>query len=559
MHKLIRTTLICLAACVLSACGPFEVSDSLGTSPVNLNSSIPNSEPSPTPARGATPSPVSTPKPPTATATPRPSPSPPSTPAPTPVLTPTATPSPTSTPVTTNVAPIIFVTSTNEIIARPLGQTAPRNYVGSGTAFPLNVVAYDDGKIASTQWTQVSGPTSLKFGSKTTAGEYYHYTSVDNFTYGTYQLRFDATDDSGKTSSAVFKVTFPQYPELAAGTPSTYISIDRSETIYAPDYSRTIIETGGQLSANIRYQNGLNDFNWTQISGPNFVTITTKQQSPTGTMLGFKDATYGTYEFKIDITSTSGDKASERMKVTFLRPMNAPLPPPSSCAGGPARFMPALIFSPTHDDIYGPKYSSSIMIGSGNIPTILGRMYVDTAVRDFILTQVAGPNRVVILSKSYDLNAGSIRFGFKDATFGTYEFLTSVVDCRGNVASETYKFTLAPPLGAEDSGKAPVISFGSGTDVLVRPAALATPINYVTSGLNFQIRAVVYDDGSVTDHKWTQISGPTQLIPVSDRFSGENFWLDVKGFTYGTYEMRLDVTDNSGMKSSKAIRFTFPR
>lgn len=114
------------------------------------------------------------------------------------------------TPNGTNSSPAIFIGDNTEQIANWYSSsTGTMDWVSSGQPFVISAVAYDDARISSFSWKQLSGPTTLTLSpTNPTDGTYRYWNTLRGFTYGTYELQFEVVDEQGAKSSRTTKLTF---------------------------------------------------------------------------------------------------------------------------------------------------------------------------------------------------------------------------------------------------------------------------------------------------------------------------------------------------------------
>lgn len=94
----------------------------------------------------------------------------------------------------------------------------------------------------------------------------------------------------------------------------------------------------------------------------------------------------------------------------------------------------------------------------------------------------------------------------------------------------------------------------------MRPAILQTgAVDYVGSGMEFSFQGVVISESPIANYKWTQVAGPTPLNFTRQWVQSGYGGFKIKDFVHGTYELRLDVTDEKGAKGSDFVKLTFPR
>jgi hypothetical protein len=174
----------------------------------------------------------------------------------------------------------------------------------TGTATPNNGAT-----IASTAWTEVSGPVTGAIAAASSLS-----TGVSGLTTaGTYVFQLSATDNNGLTGTATVTITVQ-----AANVPPT-VNAGSDLTIQLPVSSVTFSGTAtGNAGATI------STTAWTEIAGPATATIASAGSLSTG-VSGLTTA--GTYVFQLKATDNNGLSNTATVTVTVQAaapPVNVP-------------------------------------------------------------------------------------------------------------------------------------------------------------------------------------------------------------------------------------------
>jgi hypothetical protein len=274
---------------------------------------------------------------------------------------------------TGNVPPTVFPGNSSTIVSPASSVTI----VGSASDA--------DGTIASTVWTQVSGPSTATLSGATTTT-----LVASNLVVGTYVFRLTATDNLGATTSA----------DVSVSVITVSVSAGTNQVVQLPTDSTTL--TGNQV--------GLSQPTWSQVSGPNTATIV----SPNTLTTKLKGLVVGTYTFRLTMYYSTTAYTSD----VSVNVLSAPAPniPPTANAGA-------------DQSITYPSQSSVTLAGSGTD--------VDGYVVAYQWSQVSGPNTATISPATLPTTTAS------GLIVGTYKFTLVVVDNQGAAsAPDTIQVTV---------------------------------------------------------------------------------------------------------------------
>jgi dienelactone hydrolase len=147
------------------------------------------------------------------------------------------------------------------------------------------------GKIASYQWTQISGPPSTLTNSTSAR------LKVANVSSGTRVYRLKVTDENGKTSADDVTVKFNYPPVSDAGA---------DMSVKLPKSSVVLHGSGSDKDGTITYQ-------WSRVSGP-LASIANSGNKA----LSVSDLTSGVYVFKLAVTDNIGIQSIDYVTVRVL-------------------------------------------------------------------------------------------------------------------------------------------------------------------------------------------------------------------------------------------------
>jgi alpha-tubulin suppressor-like RCC1 family protein len=345
--------------------------------------------------------------------------------------------------VTVNAAPVVAPTVT---AGSAQTITLPANSVSLTSTATGNGGA----TIASTRWSQISGPTTATIGSATSLT-----TTVSNLVQGVYVFMLSAQDNNGQTGSAFVTVTVNAAPV----TPPT-VSAGSAQTITLPVNSTTLTGTAtGTGGATIT------STQWTQIGGPAAATFGSAS-SPGTTVSGLVQ---GVYVFLFSAGDNNGQSASAYVTVTVNAAVSTVTPPTVTAA--------------SQDATLTPPVNSTVLNGTAtgtNGATIVSVQW----------TQVSGPTIGVFgTPKVLSTTISSLWYA------GDYVFQLMATDNNGQLSSATVtvKVLPAPPVPTVNAGSNLTITLPTVTGSLTGTAA-------------------ANGGASLVSTQWTFVSGPTTPI-----------------------------------------------
>jgi hypothetical protein len=163
-----------------------------------------------------------------------------------------------------------------------------------------------DGRIASYQWTQISGPSTATIATPKNAG-----TAIQNLKAGTYTFQLKVTDNGGLSASVNLSII------VLAAYKKPVANAGKDQSLRLPISSASL---DGSSSAD---PNGLPiTYTWKQISGPNTSSIATAGAVKT-TVSGFSA---GTYQFTLTVKNTANLQDVDTVKLVLLEPIENQAP-----------------------------------------------------------------------------------------------------------------------------------------------------------------------------------------------------------------------------------------
>jgi hypothetical protein len=445
-----------------------------------------------------------------------------------------------------------------------------------------------DGSIASFRWSKVSGPAGGAIASPNTAT-----TSITGLTAGTHVYRLTVTDNVGASASddVTIVVNTSTAPSPTNRAPVANAGADRSITL--PTNSVTLTGTGSDPDGTI------SSFAWSRVSGPAGGNI----QSPTAASTQITAMVAGTYVFRLTVTDNNGAIASDDVQVvvnpapapaanqppianaganiTITLPTNAVTlngsgsDPDGSIAGyswtkvsGPAggniqsattastqitgMIAGTYVFRLTVRDNLGAQGTDDVQIIVNPAPVPVNQAPVANAGRDISIT-LPVDSAQLNGSASRDPDGSIVSYSWRKVSGpaggnlnnprivnpmsrgmmqGTYEFELQVTDNRGATHTDRVTVTVIR------INRRPVITTADTLNVML--PVQNTELNASAS----------YDpDGRINTFQWSYVSGPRSpriLNPASSRTV-------VADLVEGTYQFRVEATDNDGDRSSKAV------
>ncbi len=437
------------------------------------------------------------------------------------------------------------------------------------------------GSIASTKWTQVSGPGTASFGNSAALS-----TTASGLVQGVYIFELTATDANGVTIQSTVKITVNPAPSLPV------VSAGASITITLPTSSVTLAGTASELNGTIA------SFSWTQVSGPGTATIVSAGLASTVV----SGLVQGVYRFQLQVKDALGITATATVQVTVNAAVVAgppivnagidqtiTLPVNSVTLTATASETNGTIVSYKWVQLSGPSVStiassgqaSTVVNGlaagvytfqitvtdnSGVTATDVVKVTVNAAIvvgpptvnagNDQTITlpvnsttlaatasetngtivsykwvQLSGPSISTIVSSG---QASSVVNGL---AAGVYTFQITVTDNSGVTATDVVKVTVNP---ATVTPGAPVVSAGNNQTITL-PVSTAT------------LTATASETGgTIVSYQWVQLSGPSISTIVS---SGQASTV-VNGLVAGVYTFQITVTDNSGVTATDVVKVT---
>lgn len=242
-----------------------------------------------------------------------------------------------------------------------------------------------DGTIASTVWSQLSGPATATITTPSSLTS-----TVTGLVAGTYVFILTATDNHGAVNSDTMTVTVNGAP--ANIPPVSNAGAD--STIQLPRDSVHLLGHGTDADGTIV------GYQWFLVSGPNTPTISTPTDSNT-VILGM---IAGIYKFRLRVIDNQGSLASDTVQVTVNPASNVP---PTANAGV--------------DQAVNVDHST--LLGSGND--------TDGTIVSYSWAQLSGPNTATIAFPSNAITAVG------NLITGTYVFELTVTDNDGGTDTDT--------------------------------------------------------------------------------------------------------------------------
>jgi len=442
-----------------------------------------------------------------------------------------------------------------------------------------------DGTIASTQWTQVSGPNTATIA--TPAGL---TTNLTGLVAGTYTFSLTATDNSGLTASDVMTVLVnPAPPPIP---PVANAGVDK--TITEPANSVTFNGTGTDTDGTI------SSYSWVQTNGPNTATLA----GAASANLTASNLIVGVYTFTLTVTDNSTLTGSDQVIVTVLAaPPNAPptanagvdksitLPASSTTLAGTGTDTDGTIASYGWAQFSGPSTAVITPNNAANttVSTLVAGVYV------FTLTTTdnkgaTGTDQIIITVLPEPPNAPPLAVAGADITItlpvNSTTLTGSGTDTDGTIASYAWAQTSGPntaTIAAATSATTGISNLiegnylftltvtdnkgSTGSDqILVKvlplppnspPAANAGPDKNITLPTStVSVTGVGTDtDGTIAVYAWTQQSGPSVATIATPAATATQ----LNNLVVGVYTFEFTVTDDDGAKGSDLVVITvFP-
>jgi hypothetical protein len=243
----------------------------------------------------------------------------------------------------------------------------------------------------------------------------------------------------------------------------------------------------------------ITSYQWTRLSGPLQYSIS----SATAVSPTISNLVKGVYEFQLQVTDNRGATGIDVVRITVYGMPNVA---PVAQAGSDQN-----IVLPT---------SSTSLNGTASSDA-------DGSIVTYQWSQVSGPNTANIVSP------GSATTTVSGLVEGSYEFSLQVTD--DSSATDTDNIIVNV---ASAPNQLPVASAGNDQNIVL--PAISTSLNGTASS---------DPDGSIVTYQWSQLSGPNTANIVSPGSATTT----VSGLVEGSYEFRLQVTDNRNGTSTDNI------
>ncbi|MFL5787495.1 MAG: PKD domain-containing protein [Flavisolibacter sp.] len=380
-----------------------------------------------------------------------------------------------------------------------------------------------DGSIASTTWSQLSGPSTAAITSPAQLK-----TTITGLNQGVYKFQLLAKDNAGATTTASVQVTV----NAATVTSKPVANAGTDQTITLPVNSVTLkgsaTDSGGTI----------NSYLWTQVSGPSqgaFGTATAASTTVSGLIQGI-------YKFQLKVGDNMGNSATASVQVT----VNAAPQPVTS--PGSAIHIEAESFVASNSIMTQPTLDAG---GGLNVGGTSAGSWTDYTVSipstgsyEFSV-RIATPNpgSQIQLRKSDGTVLASLTIpatnGWQDwTTINTNASLTAGTQTlRVYTVSGAWNFNWFELTSGTVSTSHPVANAGSDKTITL-------PTNSVTlSGSGSDT------GGSITSYLWSQISGPSNASITNPNAASTL----VSSLVQGTYQFQLKVTDNLGATATSTV------
>lgn len=311
-----------------------------------------------------------------------------------------------------------------------------------------------DGSISSYAWSQVSGPNTATFSSKTVSAP-----SVSGLVAGSYSFKLTVKDNKGATGSDNVTVNVATAPNKApvanAGAAKTITlptsSVQLSSSSYDPD---------GKIVT----------YAWSQVSGPNTATFNNKASS----MPTVSNLVAGSYTFKLTVTDDRGATASATTTVTVNAQAAALKQAPIAKTVG-------------KQSLVGTSVSLN---GAGSTDP-------DGTIVAYKWTQVSGPSAASLTNADQETAQAS------RLVTGTYVFQLEVTDNDGLTGTATLTLEVSAPL----TSSGPTARAGNDQTIFLP-----------TASVNLDGSSSSDANGTISAYAWTKITGPgTPVIATASQ------------------------------------------
>ncbi len=440
----------------------------------------------------------------------------------------------------------------NKVITLPQNSTT---LSGSGSD--------SDGKIASYQWTKVSGGTAAMNGA-TTAN-----LALSDLQAGSYTFRLTVKDDGGASSSDDVVVFVNTAPKVNAGADVAFNLPKNSTTLKG-----VATDSDGSIKS----------YAWTKVSGPDL-----QMSGASGADLTISNLIEGKYVLRLTVTDNNNASAFDEVTVTVRASVPGNNAPTANAGADIVITLPknSITLSGSGTDSDGSVASFQWTKVSGGAATLADAANASTSasglvagVYTFRLTVTddrgsiasdevvvtvnrppvanAGPDRVISLPmnrlkitgsatdpdgqvSSYKWTkisggtaalsgTGTASLDVSDLEAGEYVFRLQVKDNNDGVHTDDVKVRVNAP---------PIANAGADKKVIQSAAAL-------------EVKGSGSDtDGSVVAYAWKKISGATVSLARANTAS-----VSLTGLAVGVYVFELTVTDNDGATHSDQVKIT---
>lgn len=437
-----------------------------------------------------------------------------------------------------------------------------------------------DGTIASSTWTQISGPSPTTIISADTL-------KISDLLVGSYIFEFSATDDDGASNSDQFSLVVSASTNILPT-----VNAGNDMTINLPTNAVNITANGTDADGTIE------SYLWEQSSG----TATTLANK-TNKTVSISNLTAGIFNFKVTVTDNDGGTSSDEILIEVLEAtINQPpvadagetiiiaLPTTSTTISGLGFDNDGNITNYLWTKKSGPSatltnettttlslsnlvegtYAFEFLVEDNNGATATDQVQVivnpaetnqnplanagndislvlpinstnlvgqasdpDGEVISYQWIQVKGPSTATLV------NATQANSTVTDLLEGTYTFRLTVTDNKQAIDEDEVDINVF----SESTNIAPNANAGADIDLYLP----TNSVNIKGAGSD--------DDGTIATYQWTKVSGPSSVIITNQQAPT----LNVANLITGIYEFKLTVTDNDEASTSDIMRLrVFP-
>lgn len=279
---------------------------------------------------------------------------------------------------------------------------------------------------------------------------------------------------------------FLQFKRGALPSPLPSANAGSDITLYLPTNSTNITGSGNPGSGSI------SSYAWSKVSGPAGETMS-NATSPT---VSISNLVAGIYTFRLTITNSSGQSASDDVKVSILNVNQAP-----TANAGP--------------DLNITLPTNTVTINGSGSDT-------DGAITSYAWTKVSGPASTISGQTTATL-------AISNMVVGTYVYSLTVTDNSGATATDNVTIIVNPALVNQKP------TANAGADKTINLPTNST--NLTGSGSD--------PDGAIASYFWEKVSGPTATLANTS-----NTTLSISNLVAGIYIFRITVTDDKGATAS---------